>query len=151
MLSRHLYAFPCGHAFHSDCLTAAVAPGLSGGARRRLGELLQAQARCAGAAELLRSGGSAALELLAPELHRLLPWAAAAGGGGVGAGGLHPLLASGASAPEVRSSFLARHSALQAELDAIVAGQCPECGDAVIDTIHLPLELPVGAEEDWDM
>ena len=55
VLSRHFYLFPCGHAFHGDCLMAEVVLHLAASQRRRAAELTQAVQR----AQALLSQGQA--------------------------------------------------------------------------------------------
>jgi hypothetical protein len=50
VLARQLYAFPCGHAFHADCLAASVARAAPSGTARRISALLTTLAKAADAA-----------------------------------------------------------------------------------------------------
>ena len=158
-----MYAFPCGHAFHTDCLTARVAVSATSGVARRISNLQALIARAHAAAGALAAGGVAALGGLAADLWALLPptqprVAGADAGVAVGAtqqppnGASHPLIESRATAVEVRSKLVARADAAQADLDALVSGQCLLCGEAIIASIFEKLDIGNrDAETDWSV
>ena len=163
VLARPMYAFPCGHAFHTDCLTARVAVSATSGVARRISNLQALIARAHAAAGALAAGGVAALGGLAADLWALLPptqprVAGADAGVAVGAtqqppnGASHPLIESRATAVEVRSKLVARADAAQADLDALVSGQCLLCGEAIIASIFEKLDIGNrDAETDWSV
>jgi len=139
VLSRHCYLFPCGHAFHSDCLMAEAVRHMTGAARRRLAELTQTSQRAAALVVQVAQEGIAALS-----------------GPGVAASlaALRvPLDPNGtASAADVSAALAARAEEVQAETDAAVAGECLLCGDAMVESIAVPLGQQAGetfgSEED---
>ena len=145
VLSRALYAFPCGHVFHSDCLAAAVTSAAPAGQARRISALITMLARVNDASMSLTSGGLVALNAMAGELSVLLP---TRNGGGSG----HTVsdAARTGALIDIRASLNARADQLQVELDAIVGAQCLLCGDSIIATIFEPIDLEGAAEdEDW--
>ena len=133
VLSRHFYLFPCGHAFHNDCLLADMMKHLNTSQRRRVGELTQ----------------------LVQRMQTLLSAVAEGGTGVLTTPGVTAELASLGIAPEVRATaadikmtLTSRSEEMQAELDRYVAGECLYCGDVMIRSIADPLGTDFAAEAD---
>lgn len=122
VLDDSFYLFPCGHAFHADCLLTEVAKLLSPVRRERLHKTAATLAALERAET--EAGASAA------------PGLGERGTGGKGKGDTGP----------------SRREQLQAELDDAVASECLFCGELMINSVAEPLGLgEPGAADDWDV
>jgi hypothetical protein len=134
VLSRHFYLFPCGHAFHSDCLLAEMMRHLNTTQKRRVAELSLAVTRVQTLSAAVAEGGPSVLTTasVAAELAAL----------GIATGD------SRASAADIRTTLVTRGEESQAELDAYVAGECLYCGDVMIRSVADPLGADLAAHGD---
>ncbi|KAJ2908473.1 tethering complex subunit, partial [Coemansia aciculifera] len=116
---RQFYVFPCQHSFHADCLTRRVVGACNRVQRRRIHEL---QSQCVEIAKMRRQ----------LRLNPLLGTAAKA----------RP--ANGAVAKESDDQLEQQLRRAKQQLDALVAGECALCGEAMIKSISEPF-VEVGA------
>ena len=130
------YLFPCAHAFIADALVAAVVPHLASRARARVGEVLALLARGRRAGGALERDGAAALPDVGSDVAALLS--------------LPPPAVAAFSVGEARAGVAMRCAGLQAELDGLVAAQCPLCGDAMVELVSTPLDAEMGPGE-WEL
>lgn len=133
VLSRHFYLFPCGHAFHNDCLLADMMKHLNSSQRRRVGELTQLVQRMQTLLSAVADGGASVLTTLGvtAELSSL---------------GIAP--EARATAADIKMTLTSRSEEMQGELDRYVAGECLYCGDVMIRSIADPLGTDYAAESD---
>ncbi|CAM9937676.1 unnamed protein product [Ectocarpus sp. 12 AP-2014] len=117
ILSTQFYVFPCGHAFHSECLMANIRPHLSVEQRSAVESLVA----------MIAAGGGGGGEA---------KHGSAAVAGGRGPGG-----AAAAANGGVDGSRRAQHylRSLQTELDGYVAAECVLCGDMMVQSVDKPL------------
>ena len=140
VLSRHFYLFPCGHAFHSDCLMADMVLHLNTSQRRRVSELTQAVQRAQSILQQLNDGGGSAgsasgnSSLSAPTLRAELGMLNSVFGVANSSGGLS------SSTADLRSLYASRAEDVQAELDKSVAKECLFCGEVMVRSIADPLD-----------
>ncbi|KAJ2747928.1 tethering complex subunit [Coemansia sp. BCRC 34301] len=111
---RQFYVFPCQHSFHGDCLTRRVVGACNRVQRRRIHEL---QSQCVEITKMRRQ-------------LRLTPMLAGANG--------RPRPANGAVAKESDEQLEQQLRRAKQQLDALVAGECALCGEAMIKSIAEP-------------
>jgi hypothetical protein len=148
VLSRHFYLFPCGHAFHSDCLMADMVLHLNTSQRKRVSELTQAVQRSQSVLQQLNDGGatsgstsggnsSLSIHSLRSELTTLnLVCGVANSSGGLSS-----------SMADLRSLYASRAEDVQAELDKNVAKECLFCGDVMVRSVADPLDYDYTASD----
>eukprot|EP00752_Nemacystus_decipiens_P004533 g4139.t2 len=119
ILSTQFYVFPCGHAFHSECLLDNIRPHLSA----------EQQSAVASLVAMIEEGGGGGEGGEAP---------AGAAAAAVAAGGKGPAAAAGGV---VDGSKRAQHylRSLQTELDGYIAAECVLCGDMMVQSVDKPL------------
>ncbi|KAJ2643398.1 tethering complex subunit [Coemansia sp. RSA 1694] len=111
---RQFYVFPCQHSFHGDCLTRRVVGACNRVQRRRIHEL---QSQCVEVTKMRRQ-------------LRLNPLLAGAGG--------KARPANGAATKESDEQLEQQLRRAKQQLDALVAGECVLCGEAMIKSIVEP-------------
>jgi hypothetical protein len=147
VLSRHFYLFPCGHAFHSDCLMADMVLHLNSSQRRRVSELTQAVQRAQSILQQLSDGGGSSgsaggnSTLSVPTLRAELATLNSVCGIVNGPGGLS------SSTADLRSLYASRAEDVQAELDKSVAKECLFCGEIMVRSIADPLDYDYAASD----
>ncbi|KAJ2033939.1 tethering complex subunit [Coemansia sp. S3946] len=125
---RQFYVFPCQHSFHSDCLTRRVVGACNRVQRRRIHELQSQNVEIAKMRRQLR----------------LNPLLAGAGG--------RARATNGAATKESDEQLELQLRRTKQQLDALVAGECVLCGEAMIKSISEPFidisdQTSAGAEE----
>lgn len=133
VLSRHFYLFPCGHAFHGDCLLAEMMRHLNSGQKRRVAELTQSVQRTQALSQALAEGGPGVLST--PSVINELA-------------ALDIASETRSSAVDVKVQLSSRGDELQSELDRYVAGECLYCGEVMIRSISDPLGADYNAGAD---
>ncbi|KAJ2792463.1 tethering complex subunit [Coemansia linderi] len=120
--TRQFYVFPCQHSFHGDCLTRRVVGACNRVQRRRIHELQSQNVEIAKMRRQLR----------------LNPLLARAAGGA-------------AAARESDEQLEQQLRRAKQQLDALVAGECVLCGEAMIKSVAEPfIEIgDQGEEGSW--
>jgi hypothetical protein len=134
VLARHFYLFPCGHAFHEDCLLADMMKHLNTSQKRRVGDLRQSVQRIQTLLHAVAENGTAYLS-------------SSAAASELSAFHISPP-DSRVTAADVRTLLVSKSEEMQAELDRYVAGECLYCGEVMIRSIADPLGTDYAAEGD---
>ena len=141
--TANFYAFACGHAYLADFLVALLLPRLHAAQRARVGEVTEGLVRGRARLAALEGGGGGGKGGRASSRGRSSSGRSSSGSSSSGSGG-GPEGGEGA-----RAALATRLAALQSELDEVVAGECPLCGQYIISTISEPLESAEDAS--WDL